>query len=160
MCSRGSGEAFWEVWASVVERCWEAFGRKAGKQHGKGKLTWAIGSKYEGEWKDGNRHGKGKQTWADGNKYEGEWKENQRHGMGKFLWTNGSIYEGRHEHGDRIEGTIKHGTLKITGQIKTIDNRTAENSYKEDVELIVTDKDGNKTKFKYGSEIKGLILIE
>jgi hypothetical protein len=79
---------------------------------------------------------------------------------GGILWTDGSIYEGRHEHGKRVEGTIKQGTLEITGQIKTIDNRTAENSYKEDVELIVNDKDGNKTKFKYGSEIKGLKLIK
>jgi hypothetical protein len=79
---------------------------------------------------------------------------------GEFLWTDGSIYEIRHEHGKRVEGTIKQGTLEITGQIKTIDNRNAENSYKEDVELIVTDKDGNKTKFKYGSEIKGLKLIK
>ena len=119
------------------------------------------GCLYVGEMKDGKEHGKGIYTFSNGSKiYEGEWKDGLEHGKGIYTWTNGSIYEGRHEHGDRIEGTIKHGTLKITGQIKTIDNRTAKNSYKEDVELIVTDKDGNKTKFKYGSEIKGLILIE
>ena len=134
---------------------------KDGKEHGKGIYTCADGSKiYEGEWKDGLEHGKGIYTWPDGSKYEGEFKDENKHGKGIYTWTNGSIYEGRHEHGERVEGTIKHGTLKITGQIKTIDNRTAKNSYKEDVELIVTDKDGNKTKFKYGSEIKGLILIE
>jgi hypothetical protein len=134
---------------------------KDGKEHGKGIYTFSNGSKiYEGEWKDGLEHGKGIYTWPDGSKYEGEWKDGKEHGKGIFTWTNGSIYEGRHEHGERVEGTIKHGTLKITGQINTIDNRTAKNSYKEDVELIVTDKDGNKTKFKYGSEIKGLILIE
>jgi hypothetical protein len=96
----------------------------------------------------------------DGCLYVGEMKDGKEHGKGIYTWTNGSIYEGRHEHGERVEGTIKHGTLKITGQINTIDNRTAENAYKEDVELIVTDKDANKTKFKYGTEIKGLILIE
>ena len=138
---------------------------KDGKEHGKGIFTWAYGSKYdgrkyEGELKDGKFHGKGIFTWPDGSKYEGEFKDENKHGKGIYTWTNGSIYEGRHEHGERVEGTIKHGTLKITGQIKTIDNRTAKNSYKEDVELIVTDKDGNKTKFKYGSEIKGLILID
>ena len=151
-----------------------------GDLHGQGKATHSDGTVYKGEWKNGLQHGKGKHTesvevtnvteeWQvttvnemfqkKSYEYQGEWKKGQQHGMGKFIWTDGSIYEGRHEHGERVEGTIKQGTLKITGQIKTIDNRTAENSYKDDVELIVTDTDGHKTKFKYGLEIKGLILI-
>jgi len=97
------------------------------------------GCLYVGEMEDGKEHGKGIYTCADGSKiYEGEWKDGLEHGKGIYTWTNGSIYEGRHEHGERVEGTIKHGTLKITGQINTIDNRTEKNNFKEDVELIVT----------------------
>ncbi len=41
--------------------------------HGKGTMTYADGSKYEGSWRHGKKHGKGTMTYADGTKHEGEW---------------------------------------------------------------------------------------
>ena len=46
-----------------------------------GNSDFLPGSKpgYVGEHKDGKKHGKGNLTYADGSKYEGEWKN------GKFV---------------------------------------------------------------------------
>ena len=38
----------------------------AGKQHGRGKMTFADGSSYEGEYAEGKKHGKGTYTFASG----------------------------------------------------------------------------------------------
>ena len=42
----------------------------------KGKVEYADGSTYSGEWVKGMRHGKGVYNWKDGSKYEGEWQAN------------------------------------------------------------------------------------
>jgi hypothetical protein len=39
---------------------------KAGKRHGHGKITWADGTNFKGEWVNDERK-KGKQTLNDGN---------------------------------------------------------------------------------------------
>lgn len=33
-------------------------------------------------------------TWADGSKYEGDWHKGQKHGEGRLLLPNGRIKEG------------------------------------------------------------------
>ena len=38
--------------------------------------TYKTGAMYSGEWKGGMRHGKGKIVWEDGAKYEGDWELN------------------------------------------------------------------------------------
>ncbi len=40
-------------------------------KHGKGKMVWASGDQYEGDWKDGLIHGSGVFEYADGGRYEG-----------------------------------------------------------------------------------------
>lgn len=50
---------------------------------------------YEGEWQDDLRHGKGKMTWINGVKYEGNFKRDRRHNVtGKLIFVNGDLYEG------------------------------------------------------------------
>lgn len=39
--------------------------------------TYTTGAIYTGQWKGGLRHGKGKMVWADGAVFEGEWQHNQ-----------------------------------------------------------------------------------
>jgi hypothetical protein len=42
--------------------------------HGKGKLTWADGKIYEGEFVNDKREGHGVFTWKDNRKYIGAWR--------------------------------------------------------------------------------------
>ncbi len=39
-------------------------------------------------------HGKGKITWIDGRKYEGEYKNDKKDGYGIFEWSDGRKYVG------------------------------------------------------------------
>ena len=65
-----------------------------GKQHGRGKYTWANGTVYEGEWIDGNRTGKGKYTYKSGAFYEGDFVDGKMEGKGRYVLSNGDVYEG------------------------------------------------------------------
>ncbi|CAF1218516.1 unnamed protein product [Rotaria sordida] len=60
-----------------------------------------VGNRYEGEWKDGKKHGKGKMDYANGYKYIGDWVEDVATGEGVFIWTNGDQYEGQYQNGQR-----------------------------------------------------------
>ena len=44
--------------------------------------VWPDGARYEGKYKDGKKEGKGKLTFADGSYYEGEFMQNEISGMG------------------------------------------------------------------------------
>ena len=46
---------------------------------------------YIGGRKNGKKHGLGKMTYANGNVYEGEWKDNKKHGKGSILGGMASI---------------------------------------------------------------------
>lgn len=48
-----------------------------GKKHGKGKLNFADGSYYNGEFSDNEIHGKGSYNWPDGRIYVGDWIKNK-----------------------------------------------------------------------------------
>ena len=39
---------------------------------GPGTYRWADGMEYSGEWLNGKKHGQGKLTYANGHRYEGE----------------------------------------------------------------------------------------
>jgi hypothetical protein len=81
-------------------------------QHGKGKLTYANGTVYEGDWVDGefigttlppNFTGKGKLTDKEGNTYEGDIVNGKPNGKGKMTYTiyeNGAVYEGDWKDGE------------------------------------------------------------
>ena len=47
-----------------------------------GKIKWANGNRYEGQWAQNKIQGKGKFITADKEIYEGEFKDNKRHGFG------------------------------------------------------------------------------
>ena len=48
-------------------------GNFEGDPNGMGRLTWANGSKFVGNFKKGKRHGKGLFTFPDGRREQGEW---------------------------------------------------------------------------------------
>ena len=59
-------------------------------RYGHGTFFDAIGGKYVGSWKEDVRHGKG--TFVSlGQKYVGEWKDDKRHGQGVEYGEDGSI---------------------------------------------------------------------
>jgi hypothetical protein len=60
-----------------------------------------FGNKYEGEWKDGKKHGKGKMVFANGHSYTGDWINDMATGEGISIWTNGDRYEGQMKDGQR-----------------------------------------------------------
>ena len=95
-------------------------GRKNGKKHGLGKMTYANGNVYEGEWKDNKKHGKGKYTWRNGFHYEGEWNNGKRHGKG-IMNSRIGIYEGEWKEGN------KHGK----GKMQYRSGRVYEGEWKE-----------------------------
>ena len=49
-----------------------------------GKMTFANGNMYEGEFKDDMKHGEGKFTYANGDVYEGDYADDEAHGKGKI----------------------------------------------------------------------------
>mmetsp|Transcript_5296 Transcript_5296/g.4490 ORF Transcript_5296/g.4490 Transcript_5296/m.4490 type:complete len:146 (+) Transcript_5296:52-489(+) len=67
---------------------------KDGVRDGKGKITFADGSTYEGFFKESRPNGKGRFTNADGDVYEGDWVEGKCHGHGNFYSASGGIYSG------------------------------------------------------------------
>ena len=57
-----------------------------GKQHGRGKMIFSSGDRYDGEFVDDKYSGLGVYTWADGRVHEGEWANGRRSGLG-VEWT-------------------------------------------------------------------------
>ena len=74
---------------------------------GKGILTWADGSVYEGWWQGDKACGKGRIIHADGDVQEGNWKDDKAHGFGIYYHSDGAVYQGEwlddNQHGDGIE---------------------------------------------------------
>lgn len=89
----------------------------AGQLEGQGRMSWANGDSYDGEFLAGLFHGKGKfvsehsgtytgdyvrgymegrgvLTYPGGNRYEGEFVANQFEGKGRLVYTTGDIYQG------------------------------------------------------------------
>jgi hypothetical protein len=65
-----------------------------GKRNGKGKITFANGDVYDGDWLNDKRHGKGKYIWGiDTCMYEGDQDQLNRKMTGKGKKTSKDIYD-------------------------------------------------------------------
>lgn len=71
--------------------------------HGHGRIEWADGRKYEGQYENDKKHGTGTFYWADGRKYEGGWKNGKQHGKGEYYQANGEKKLGEWVEGKRIK---------------------------------------------------------
>lgn len=90
----------------------------AGKQHGSGNYTWAVGHQYVGEWSDGKRNGFGRITWSDGAMYEGEWRNDVREGNGTLHGLSGNRTIERWLAGNRVGDAVtidKDGNRTVAG---------------------------------------------
>ena len=71
--------------------------------HGFGKIEWADGRRYEGEYENDKKQGQGTFYWADGRKYVGSWKNGKQHGQGEYYLKNGDKKIGEWVDGKRIK---------------------------------------------------------
>ena len=77
-------------------------------KHGKGTFRWQAegpmaGAIYNGAFQNGVIEGKGKTSFADGSKYEGTYVDGQRHGRGTFTSPEGIVEEREWAHGRLVE---------------------------------------------------------
>ena len=72
----------------------------AGLFHGKGEFVSRASGIYKGEYARGYMEGRGVLTYPDGNRYEGEFAANQFGGRGRLVYATGDIYEGDFVGGD------------------------------------------------------------
>lgn len=69
------------------------FGRLVKSDLDSGKMVYADGTTYIGEFTNKKRNGKGVYTYKDGSTYDGQWEDDKEHGYGKMvveaIWKNG-----------------------------------------------------------------------
>ncbi len=91
-----------------------------GQLHGTGRLEWANGGYYEGEFRYGLKQGEGRKVIPEVTLYVGQFRDGLPHGQGRVEWVEGSHYEGEFARGlPQGEGT--HTTprgSKYTGQFR------------------------------------------
>ena len=68
---------------------------------GEHNVTYDVGDKFEGSFKDGQPHGHGKYTWLDGQTYVGQYVNGKQHGAGKYRNEGGDEFEGSWVDGKR-----------------------------------------------------------
>ncbi|MCY4129390.1 MAG: hypothetical protein OXG15_09155 [Gammaproteobacteria bacterium] len=93
-----------------------------GLREGFGKLTYADGSVYEGEFANNLPSGNDEiLSFADGRRYQGTFIEGQMQGYGTLEWPNGDVYVGTFN-ANAITGTgtffWQNGNVSYTGTIE------------------------------------------
>ena len=88
---------------NLAKATYEGENNDRNQYHGDGKLQYADGSIYKGEFVNGEKHGSGSFKNAYGMFYEGEWKNDMKHGEGCMNLTNGSKIVGNWEF-DKLNG--------------------------------------------------------
>ena len=80
------------------------------RAHGKGKMRYANGDRYEGQWAHSRREGQGKHKARGGvhqGVYEGAWAKDMRNGAGRYIDGGGNVMMGRWENNVPREGTME-----------------------------------------------------
>ncbi|CAF3415917.1 unnamed protein product [Rotaria sp. Silwood1] len=76
---------------------------KEGKRHGKGKMDYAVGDKYIGDWVNDVITGQGVYIRSNGNRYEGQYRDNKKSGRGTLIWGTNTKWAGDKYTGDWID---------------------------------------------------------
>ncbi len=85
----------------VQENVYTGEKNEKGEKDGTGKMEYANGDVYEGQWKNNLRNGKGKITFVNKSTYDGTWSKDQITGKGVYTYFNGDVYEGTFDKGVR-----------------------------------------------------------
>ena len=80
-----------------------------GAPHGFGKMIYADGNIYEGNWLNGKRSEKGRLTLTTGTIYEGEWADNKRNGQGEITYGESSSFGHGNVYNGGWKDDEKHG---------------------------------------------------
>lgn len=86
----------------------------AGLMHGKGKFSSKYSGNYKGDFVRGYSEGRGVVVYVDGTRYEGEFVANQFQGKGKLIYPGGNAYEGD------FENNKMHGVGKLSFADKSV----------------------------------------
>ena len=93
-----------------------------GTAHGIGRMKYANGNVYKGEFVDGKRCGTGMMKYVNGGEYKGEWKDDIKHGKGtRMKYANGNVYKGEFVDGKRCG----------TGMMKYVNGHEYEGEFKD-----------------------------
>lgn len=82
--------------------------RATGMPHGKGRLEYAAGRWYEGDWKHGRWTGRGRLSNGDGDLYEGELRNDHKHGHGTMRFADGRVFVGQYMNGQMVKGRMTY----------------------------------------------------
>ncbi len=93
--------------------------------HGYGKIIWANGDSYVGQFKNGQLDGFGEMRWIDGSYQKGEFKNGEAHGISKWvddteicfgIFENGILldYIDEDEYEDRLRELARSGTSNVS----------------------------------------------
>lgn len=88
-------------------------------KEGRGKLLYADGSKYVGEFMNGEPKGKGICYYANGDKYEGHWQNHAPHGEGVMYFKSGLVYGAIWNNGKAETQLQKETVFKFDESIKS-----------------------------------------
>ena len=80
-----------------------------GASHGFGKMIYADGNIYEGNWLNGKRSEKGRLTLTTGTIYEGEWADDKRNGHGEITYGESSSFGHGNVYNGGWKDDEKHG---------------------------------------------------
>ncbi|OQS04793.1 radial spoke protein 1 [Thraustotheca clavata] len=127
-----------------------------GRIYRQGKLRFANGDIYDGEWLDGKRQGRGTFTYVNGTQYHGEFDTNLFHGFGAIRvpdmehpltkeWIKGSSFEGHFLKG-RKHGK---GTL-VNGDGSSYDGNFLDNVYSGHGVYCYANGDRYEGEWRYG----------
>jgi hypothetical protein len=81
---------------------------EAGEMHGTGKVTFADGSCYSGEFKQNLKHGKGVLFLQDGSVYDGTFLEDEYSGFGTFKHSSGDEFAGQFLEDEMVSGVYRY----------------------------------------------------
>ena len=95
-------------------------------------LCYDSGDIYEGTLMNGRRNGKGKMTFANGDKYVGNWKMDQMcDSDGQYVYKSGNTYKGSFRTCSRLISGGKYGCFDGMGQYHIVDKGTFSGYFKE-----------------------------
>ena len=105
----------WQIASAPVGAVYDGELSIRGVAAGRGKLSFANGDVYEGEFKGGRMDGYGRMLYSDGDNYEGEWKCDEHHGKGKYTFPPPSC---AYYDGELIEGNANGYGVKACGPMQ------------------------------------------